>query len=163
RGPFEIAGVAFRLPTAGDLVAVSGAGSPAEARRALLARCVLDGGELSDALAEAVADRMAAADPQAAARVALRCPACAHEWAAPAPAPLELDEEVPALPAPVAPRAAPPSPPAASDQPEQPRAAPVPRLEPVQRNETEPPRAPRPVATREPPVEAPARVALPSA
>ena len=40
-------------------------------------------GELPEALAAAVAERMAAADPQAAARVALRCPACAHEWEAP--------------------------------------------------------------------------------
>src|SRR5207237_8554135 len=78
-GPFEAAGVRFRLPTAGDLVAVSGAGSPEEARAALLERCVLGGGELPEALAAAVAERMAAADPQAAARVALRCPACEHE------------------------------------------------------------------------------------
>ena len=75
--------VSFRLPTAGDLVAVSGAASPEEARAALLDRCVLDGDELSDALAAAVAERMAAADPQAAARVRLRCPACEHEWEAP--------------------------------------------------------------------------------
>src|SRR5204862_200864 len=62
-GPFEASGVRFRLPTAGDLVAVSGAGSPEEARAALLERCVGGDGELPEALAAAVGERVGAAGP----------------------------------------------------------------------------------------------------
>ena len=72
--------VRFRLPTAGDLVAVAGAADVGEGRRILLERCVE--GELSPVHEEAVVARMAEADPGAWTDLALECPGCGHTWTA---------------------------------------------------------------------------------
>lgn len=81
----------FRLPTGADLAAVSRAPNAEVARSRLLDRCVLEArregaevavGTLPRAVTEALAERMAAADPRADVELALACPACGHEWAA---------------------------------------------------------------------------------
>ncbi len=82
--------VRFRLPHSLDLMALAGSAEPAEARRCLLAACLLESrspeGEdtpveaLSGAVLQAVADAMAEADPQADLELALTCPACSHVW-----------------------------------------------------------------------------------
>jgi hypothetical protein len=89
--------VTFRLPDSLDLSAVAaeveegGGADFADARQSLLARCVLrvsEGGEersggpvvLPERVREAVAARMAEADPQSDIRLALSCPACEHRW-----------------------------------------------------------------------------------
>jgi hypothetical protein len=75
----------FRVPTAVDLTAVSSEPGAAEARAALVERCVVAakrGGssiaarELPEAAIVALAERMAEADPLGGSRVALECPAC---------------------------------------------------------------------------------------
>ena len=75
--------VGFRLPTGADQEAVAdSAADPPAAARALLARCVLDvdGAVPDDAVLArvggALAERMAALDPQAETRVDTACPAC---------------------------------------------------------------------------------------
>lgn len=89
--------VTFRLPDSRDLSAVAaevegGSGVDlADARQSLLARCVervTEGGEeraggalvLPERVREAVAARMAEADPQSDIQLALTCPACEHRW-----------------------------------------------------------------------------------
>lgn len=74
--------VRFRAPATRDL-----AGLPdddAAAARVLLARCLLDADAdaavLSEREVEAIAGAMAAADPLADPRLALRCPDCGHGW-----------------------------------------------------------------------------------
>lgn len=88
--------VTFRLPDSRDLSAVAaeveseGEGLD-DARQSLLARCVLrvvERGEeraggalvLPEQVREAVAARMAEADPQSDIQLALTCPACEHRW-----------------------------------------------------------------------------------
>lgn len=83
----------FRLPNSLDLEAVA-AGAPAvvsDAALALLERCLVEarrGGhpvraaELPSEVAEAIAGRMAEADPQAEVGLALDCPACGANWQA---------------------------------------------------------------------------------
>lgn len=80
--------VAFRLPTCLDLEAAA-ASDAAAARGVLLARCLLASSSpsgsiapdiLPSAVVEAVAEAMGRADPQAAAEIALSCPACSHRW-----------------------------------------------------------------------------------
>jgi hypothetical protein len=88
--------VHFRLPDSRDLSAVAaeveseGEGLDG-ARQSLLARCVLRvvergeeraGGALAlpEQVREAVAARMAEADPQSDVQLALTCPACEHRW-----------------------------------------------------------------------------------
>lgn len=83
--------VGFRLPTSLDLVAVAAAGDHETAKRALLARCIVEvagDGEgaataLPDAAAAAVMRGMAEADPLADLELALSCPACGEAWSAP--------------------------------------------------------------------------------
>ncbi len=75
------ASVRFRLPTAGDLVAVAEAADVEEGRLVLLERCV--DGELAAELEDVVAARMAEADPGAWTELALECPACGHAWQSP--------------------------------------------------------------------------------
>ncbi|MFC8700893.1 hypothetical protein ACFUIV_01870 [Streptomyces anulatus] len=77
--------VTYRALTGGDLLAVD-PDAPG-ARRTLLGRCVLgavppapDGP--SDAVLEAVAERLGALDPGADTAVALTCPYCRHSWTA---------------------------------------------------------------------------------
>jgi hypothetical protein len=74
----------YRTPTTADLLAVGSAGDPVD----LLDLCVeaLYSGEpfdcrrLPDAVARAVSDAMAAADPQADVQIEMDCPGCAHRW-----------------------------------------------------------------------------------
>ncbi|HUO38664.1 MAG TPA: hypothetical protein VMU34_12860 [Mycobacterium sp.] len=82
--------VVARLPTTLDLVAVAGLVSVDESSRALVARCIEDGGEgdrsaVTDEVMGAVAAELDRRAGLSAAAVALACPDCAHEWQ------LELD------------------------------------------------------------------------
>lgn len=81
----------FRLPDSRDLAAAAAAADPEAARALLLQRCVLavsdrrDGTvrsieALSPAGVEALAARMAEADPHAEVALAVTCPRCAHRW-----------------------------------------------------------------------------------
>jgi uncharacterized protein (UPF0212 family) len=82
----------FRLPNSLDLAALAfceDLEDLGDARRRLLGRCLLaaPGEELAvDSLPaealQAVADRMAEADPQGDVELALQCPACGHAWQA---------------------------------------------------------------------------------
>jgi hypothetical protein len=84
--------VRFRLPHSLDLLSLAGSADAGEARRRLLAACLLaalsPGGEeasadtLPDEVLQAVSARMAAADPLADLELALTCPACGHAWPA---------------------------------------------------------------------------------
>lgn len=73
--------VRLRLPTAGDLVAIAGAADAEAGRRLLLERVVE--GDLDPELEDAVAERLAAADPGAWTELALACPGCGEAWSAP--------------------------------------------------------------------------------
>ena len=78
-----VKGQAFRLPTSRDLARAVREGDAALAARRLLETCCLEtrGTTVwSDAELEEIGDRLAAADPQAETRLALRCPACDNEW-----------------------------------------------------------------------------------
>ncbi|HEX6899542.1 MAG TPA: phage baseplate protein [Thermoanaerobaculia bacterium] len=74
----------FRLPNSADLAALSATAGVDGARRRLLDRCLLDTGanDLSEEALQAVARRMAEADPQGDIELSLTCPACGHEWLA---------------------------------------------------------------------------------
>ncbi|MEV3993817.1 hypothetical protein AB0J57_33545 [Streptomyces sp. NPDC049837] len=77
--------VAYRALTGGDLLAVDPAAP--DARRTLLARCVVDTEPAAadgpgDEVLEAVAERLAALDPGADTAVPLTCPYCHHTWSA---------------------------------------------------------------------------------
>jgi hypothetical protein len=83
--------VHFRVPDSLDLAAIAGTHDVAIARQRLIERCVsavdreghplaLD--QLPAGVLEAIAERMARADPQADVRFALACPSCAHRWEA---------------------------------------------------------------------------------
>lgn len=83
--------VTFRLPNSLDLAEASGLPETA-GERLLLERCLLEArqgeedvmiADLPEAVVAAVADAMAAADPQADLRGALTCPACSHGWESP--------------------------------------------------------------------------------
>ncbi len=86
--------VSFRLPNSLDLNAVA-AGAPPEvgdASMKLLDRCLVEArrgderinaAQLPREVAEAIAKRMAEADPQAEVELALTCPACGESWQAP--------------------------------------------------------------------------------
>jgi len=90
--------VSFRLPNSLDLSALAARAHAASAESvegaaaSLLERCVVEarrGGaavgasELPPEVAEAVARRMAEADPQAEVELALNCPECGESWQAP--------------------------------------------------------------------------------
>jgi hypothetical protein len=84
--------VVFRVPDSSDLLSLAGSDT-ATARNQLLERCVLEAsgkdghhagcGALPGDVAAAVSGCMSAADPQADIELALTCPSCGHEWAAP--------------------------------------------------------------------------------
>jgi hypothetical protein len=88
-GPLKLAfggtEIAYRLPTAADLLAVTAQAPSDPTAQALLRRIVLDGGtdaesaELAGALAEAVTT----ADPLAQIELALTCPDCTARWTEP--------------------------------------------------------------------------------
>lgn len=77
--------IEFRLPSAADLAAIARERDPAQARLALVERCVVaahrDGDpiaarELTEDAVVALAERMAEADPLGGSRIALECPVC---------------------------------------------------------------------------------------
>ena len=89
--PGPAAHIIYRLPTAGDLIALQDVTDVATTRRALAGRCVLEatwGGaaipahELPDDLLAALAAEMSARDPQAEVLLDLTCPACGSRWQA---------------------------------------------------------------------------------
>jgi hypothetical protein len=76
----------FRLPTSLDLLEIAGAPDADVARDLLIERCVVGAepdGAVSPAAANALAERIAACDPQSDVQLALTCPACNHAWSAP--------------------------------------------------------------------------------
>lgn len=81
--------VRFRVPNSLDLSALTSTSSLSAARQLLFERCLLSvqrDGEAIDQLpvevVDAVSARMAEVDPQADVRLALKCPACRHNWEA---------------------------------------------------------------------------------
>lgn len=83
--------VTFRLPTAGDLLALFPQANVSENRLRLLKTCLLSARcndreiaacDLPGQVAAAVAERMAQLDPQADLRLRLDCPECGHRWEA---------------------------------------------------------------------------------
>jgi hypothetical protein len=76
----------FRLPTSLDMLEIASATDADTARDLLIERCVVSAepdGPAPAAAADALAERMAACDPQSDVQLALRCPACDHAWSAP--------------------------------------------------------------------------------
>jgi hypothetical protein len=83
--------VQFRLPNSLDLAAVARGKDVGETRHLLFMQCLLEARQTGEKRAaeqlpanivDAVAERMAVADPQADAQVDLSCPLCSHEWRA---------------------------------------------------------------------------------
>jgi|SRR5215472_5197568 len=84
--------VAFRVPSSGDLLAVTGTGT-APVIRQLLDRCIVEArgadgaaigsADLPEAVVAAVSEGMSAADPQADVELALACSSCGTAWTAP--------------------------------------------------------------------------------
>jgi hypothetical protein len=75
--------IAFRLPNSADLSAIARAADVADARRQLLARCLLSAPpDLPDEIVRGVEEEMARLDPQANVQLALACPHCDHNWEA---------------------------------------------------------------------------------
>ncbi len=81
----------FRVPNSRDLAAVEGQLDLVDARRSLLASCLVrptyDGrpmetDSIPDELARAIGQRMAELDPLVAPEVVADCPACGHTWVA---------------------------------------------------------------------------------
>jgi|SRR3954470_283741 len=79
----------FRLPNSLDLAALAACEDLDDARRRLLGRCLLPApgkkvavDQLPEEALQAVAERMAAADPQGDVELSLTCPACGHAWPA---------------------------------------------------------------------------------
>ncbi|MGH9866942.1 MAG: phage baseplate protein [Candidatus Polarisedimenticolia bacterium] len=84
--------VRFRLPNSQDLTAASACLDVVDARRRLLAACLLSAhhgdrpaleGSLPDDVVDTIARRMSDADPQGDVAIELTCPACGHEWPVP--------------------------------------------------------------------------------
>jgi hypothetical protein len=81
----------FRLPNTGDLIEAGRISEIEQIQRVLIERCVRDARRkdepmtaerLPPQIVEALASRMAEADPQADTRLALSCPVCGHRWQA---------------------------------------------------------------------------------
>ncbi|HEV7401754.1 MAG TPA: hypothetical protein VGO11_02465 [Chthoniobacteraceae bacterium] len=84
--------VVFRLPTSVDLGGLDPRAEPGANRRRLLVACLLsarqggtpmEAAHLPEAVVEAIAQRMAEADPQGDIRLELCCPQCREGWLAP--------------------------------------------------------------------------------
>ena len=84
--------VRFRLPTSRDLRGIAACPGVAQARAALLERCVLEASRdgallpvdaLPDSVTARLAERMTECDPGAETLLNLDCPACGHRWQAP--------------------------------------------------------------------------------
>jgi len=76
-------GQSFRLPTSRDLAQAVREADAAQAARRLVESCCLKpvgAAVWSDVELEEIGERLAAADPHAETRLALRCPACDNEW-----------------------------------------------------------------------------------
>jgi hypothetical protein len=92
-------GLAFRLPTSGDLARVLDDGEPRAAARRLMELCLLPepgaaAPEWTDDLLEEVEAEMARADPQADVELAFDCAACGHAWGVPFDVAAFLWEEI---------------------------------------------------------------------
>ena len=81
----------FRLPNTGDLIEAGRSPNLEQIQRVLIGRCVREARRHDEPMAaenlppqvvEALASRMAEADPQADTRLALSCPGCGHHWQA---------------------------------------------------------------------------------
>jgi hypothetical protein len=81
----------FRLPNSLDQIAIADCPDANAARQRLLERCLaaaelrgetVAAGELPTDVVDAVAQRMAQADPQGDLQLALACPRCSHRWQA---------------------------------------------------------------------------------
>jgi hypothetical protein len=76
--------IEYRLPDTTDLAAIAGSGDVRTARARLAARCVTDAAAvLPENAITALAEAMAAADPDGELTMAAGCPECAHQWEAP--------------------------------------------------------------------------------
>jgi hypothetical protein len=84
--------VRFRLPDSRDLAAVVSVTDKALAVRQLFERCVIDARhgdsailpeKLPSLVADAVADRIARAEPQSDIELQITCPVCEHSWVSP--------------------------------------------------------------------------------
>jgi hypothetical protein len=84
-------GVKFRLPNSLDIITIADNRDITMAKEILIERCLVDvsqrgedkyTGQLPAAVIEAIAEKMAGADPQANVQLALSCPACSNEWLA---------------------------------------------------------------------------------
>jgi hypothetical protein len=82
----------FRVPTSADVLAAEAAGTPAGALRVLLERCASL--ELGADEQRAVADAMAAADPQADVLISSPCPECGSTSTLPLDVPAYLWREI---------------------------------------------------------------------
>lgn len=83
--------VRFRLPTGGDLIDIEDCGDPAAARERLIGLCLLDAyrdgepiapAELTETELAGLAERIAAADPNAELLLNGKCPSCGSHWEA---------------------------------------------------------------------------------
>ena len=77
--------IALRAPTVHDLHDIAVLSDVHEAARALLRRCMADGGTLNELDDDAVADlsaQLERLDPGAVVSFALHCPDCGHDWSA---------------------------------------------------------------------------------
>lgn len=82
--------IRYRLPTSADLMAVARCDDPQQALQQILKRCVqawhVEGGQpvtaLSPDVIHAIAEDMAARDPQGEMLFSLRCPGCGTAWQA---------------------------------------------------------------------------------
>lgn len=78
--------ITLRVPDSLDLAEIAECADEVNAARQLAKRCIVDTGtelaqdELTDELIEAIAARIAAADPRTETLIALSCSACRHEW-----------------------------------------------------------------------------------
>lgn len=79
----------FRLPNSLDMAAIVNSENAAEARKAILTRCILDARkgkkelsieDLPDTVVEALAQHMLELDPNSEIKIDLNCPACGNQW-----------------------------------------------------------------------------------
>lgn len=83
--------IRFRLPSAGDLVAIGHSADVEEARTMLLARCLADGSgddfsapiDVLPDVADAIAAHVMAVDPLVEILLGVQCPTCGQRWTMP--------------------------------------------------------------------------------
>jgi hypothetical protein len=83
--PLEVGGqtIHWRLPAGEDLAAAAECTDPAEGALLLASRCLVDPAPVTADLREALARRIAAADPLAEISFDMTCPACQQRWDSP--------------------------------------------------------------------------------